>query len=207
MVTRPGQSRSPEKRGKIGRGGLSAPTRRLFTPDRRDTPDRHDSTMAIRPILSYPHPLLRRSAAEVVTFDADLRRLADDLVDTLRSVEALGITACHVGDLRRVDVLQTGGPDSLGIFVNPRLVQVSDERIRHPEGSVSLPGLINEVERAARVTVAFQDLEGQPATVSVEGLPAVCHQHEIDQLDGIFWLDRLSRLKRDRLLKRHRRQA
>lgn len=163
--------------------------------------------MTIRTILAYPDPRLRAPATEVTVFDEALARLADDLVDTLRSVQALGLTACHVGELQRLVVLETAGPGSLGIYVNPRLVEVSDARIRHPEGSVSLPGLIAEVERAGQVTVAYQDLAGQPKTETAEGLLAVCHQHEIDQLDGCFWLDRLSRLKRDRLLKRHRRQA
>ena len=160
--------------------------------------------MAARPILNYPHPLLREPAQAVIRFDGALAQLAADLLDTIRSVEGLGITACHVGELLRVVVLQPGGPDSARTYVNPQIVASSSERIRHPEGSVSLPGVVSEVERAAWIRLTYQDLAGQPRTEEAEGLLAVCHQHEIDQLDGIFWLDRLSRLKRDRLLKRHR---
>lgn len=161
--------------------------------------------MAIRPILRFPDPLLRLPAREVATFDAELAALADDLLETMRSVEGLGITACHVGVPLRVVVIQPGRPDSARSYVNPRILEASTERIRHPEGSVSLPGVIAEVERAARVRVGYQDLQGQSRIEEAEGFLAVCHQHEIDQLDGLFWLERLSRLKRERLLKRRRR--
>lgn len=160
--------------------------------------------MAIRRILAYPDPLLRQVAREVHDFDADLATLANDLLETMRSVEAIGITACHVGERVRVVVLQIGGPDTARTYVNPRIVESSTERFRHPEGSVSLPGVITEVERAARVKVVYHDLAGREQIEEAEGLLAVCHQHEIDQLDGLFWLERLSRLKRERLLKKHR---
>lgn len=160
--------------------------------------------MPIRSILRYPDPRLSERAADVTVFDASLAALARDLLATLRSVEALGITASHVGEPLRIVVLKLGGPDSARTYVNPRIDWASEERFRHPEGSVSLPGVITEVERAARVRVIYQDLEGQERVEEAEGIAAVCHQHEIDQLDGVFWLERLSRLKRDRLLKKHR---
>ncbi len=163
--------------------------------------------MAIRPILRYPDPLLRAPASEVTVFDASLAALAHDLLVTMRSVEGLGITACHLGIPLRVVVIQAGHPDSARTYVNPRIIETSAERIRHPEGSVSLPGLIAEVERAARVRIAYQNLRGDALTEEAEGFAAVCHQHEIDQLDGVFWLERLSRLKRERLLKKHRGQG
>lgn len=161
--------------------------------------------MAVRSILRYPDSLLGVPASEVTAFDTDLASLAADLLETMRSVGGLGITASHVGVPLRVVVIQPGEPDSARTYVNPRIVEASAERIRHPEGSVSLPGVIADVERAARISVAYQDLQGQARFEQAEGFLAVCHQHEIDQLDGVFWLERLSRLTRERLLKKHRR--
>ena len=88
------------------------------------------------------------------------------------------------------------------VYLNPAIVWSSDERIRHTEGSISMPGVTEEIERAARVRVIYRKLDGSEETEEADGLLAVCHQHEIDQLDGTFWLQRLSRLKRERLVKR-----
>ena len=162
--------------------------------------------MPVRPILSYPDPRLRQPATEVSLFDDALRALATDLIDTLRDAQALGITAPHIGVPLRVAVIQLSPDDSPRVYVNPRVVSASDETARHEEGSVSMPGLTEKLERPARIQVAYQDLQGERHAEDAEGLLAVCHQHEIDQLDGIFWVDRLSRLKRERLLKRRSRR-
>ncbi|MBS7538020.1 peptide deformylase [Ancylobacter lacus] len=161
--------------------------------------------MATRPILRFPDPRLRQPAAAVTAFDAGLRALAEDLRDTMRAAPGIGITAPHIGVMLRMVVLELT-PGAVRFYANPRLVEVSAERLRHTEGSVSMPGVTEEVERHARVRVAYHDLDGAAREEEAEGLLAVCHQHEIDQLDGIFWIDRLSRLKRERLLKRHDRQ-
>lgn len=158
--------------------------------------------MAVRPILRYPDPRLRRPAAEVTTFDADLAALADDLLATMRAAPGVGITGPHVGDLRRVVVLQLGPTEPVAVYVNPTITWASAETIRHVEGSVSMSGVRDELERPAQVRVRFQHLDGAVDEEAAEGFRAVCLQHEIDQLDGIFWIDRLSRLKRDRLVKR-----
>lgn len=164
-------------------------------------------TMPVRPILSYPDPRLRQPAAPVTAFDDALQLLAADLLDTLRHAQALGITAPHIGVPLQVVVIQLGEEAGARVYVNPRIVSASTETARHEEGSVSMPGLIETLERPARVRVAYQDLQGGRHAEDAEGLLAVCHQHEIDQLAGIFWIDRLSRLKRERLLKRRSRQA
>ena len=158
--------------------------------------------MPIRPILSYPDPRLHQPAARVTVFDDELRALAADLRDTLRHAPALGITAAHIGVPLQVVVIQLGEEDTARVYVNPRVVSASTEAARHEEGSVAMPGHTEKLERPARVRVAYQDLQGGQHTEEAQGLLAVCHQHEIDQLAGIFWLDRLSRLKRGRLLKR-----
>lgn len=158
--------------------------------------------MPLRPILSFPDPGLRKRAEPVTRFDADLRVLAGDLLDTMRAAPGIGITAPHVGVLSRVVVLELT-PGEVRTYVNPALDWASPETIRHVEGSVSMPGVTDEIERHARVTVRYQDLEGTEHIEEADGMLAVCHQHEIDQLNGVFWIDRLSRLKRDRLIARY----
>lgn len=157
--------------------------------------------MTVRPIVMFPDPRLSAVAAPVTVFDAALRRLADDLLDTLRAAPGIGITAPHIGIGQRVVVLELSATDGARTYVNPVIIWTSEERVRHREGSVSMPGAAEEVERHARVRLRYQDLDGAERTEEAEGLLAICHQHEIDQLDGMFWLKRLSRLKRERLVK------
>lgn len=157
--------------------------------------------MAILPIVKFPDPRLRAVAEPVVSFDADLRALADDLLETMRAAPGIGITAPHVGVSKRLVVLELT-PGDVRTYVNPALVWSSPETVRGPEGSVSMPGVTDEVERFARVRVSYRDLEGAEQIEEADGMLAICHQHEIDQLNGIFWLQRLSRLKRDRLVAR-----
>lgn len=159
--------------------------------------------MPIRPIARYPDPVLRVVAQPVVAFDDALSALAGDLLDTMRAAPGIGITAPHVGVLTRLVVIELSPKDGVRTYVNPEVVEASTERIRQVEGSVSLPGVTEEVERAARALVRCRDLDGLEREEWVEGLLAVCIQHEIDQLDGIFWLQRLSRLKRERVLRRY----
>lgn len=158
--------------------------------------------MAIRPIVTWPDPRLKAKAAPVEVFDDALARLADDLLDTMRAAPGVGITAPHLGELLRLVVLELSSADGVRIYVNPRVLEASPETVRHAEGSVSMPGVVDEIERPARVRIAYRDLTGAEHVETAEGFHAVCLQHEIDQLDGVFWLDRLSRLKRDRAVKR-----
>lgn len=159
--------------------------------------------MAIRALVRFPDPRLRIVAEPVTVFDQDLRDLAADLLDTMRAAPGIGITAPHIGIGRRVVVLQLEGPGSARTYVNPRILWASEETILHTEGSVSMPGVADEIRRHARVRITYQDIDGTERTEEAEGLLAVCHQHEIDQLDGMFWIQRLSKLKRDRLVKRY----
>lgn len=159
--------------------------------------------MTIRPILRYPDPRLRIVAEPVSVFDEDARSLAADLLDTMRAAPGIGITAPHIGVPKRIVVIGLSSADAARTYVNPTIVWASDETIRHPEGSVSMPGVTEDVERHARVRVTYQDLDGSERSEEAEGLLAVCQQHEIDQLDGVFWIQKLSRLKRDRLIKRY----
>lgn len=159
--------------------------------------------MTVREIVKFPDAALRAAAAPVTVFDNDLRLLAQDLLDTLRAAPGIGITAPHIGVLTRVVVLELSGPGSAKTYINPEITWASDEKNRHQEGSVSMPGVVDDVERHARIHLRYQDIDGTELTEESDGLLSVCHQHEIDQLDGIFWLQRLSKLKRDRLIKRY----
>lgn len=159
--------------------------------------------MTIRQIVKYPDPRLRLVAEPVTVFDQNLRELAADLLDTMRAAPGIGITAPHIGMAKRLVVLQLEGADSARTYVNPEIIWASDDMLMHAEGSVSMPGVTDEIRRHARVSVSYQDLDGVEQTEEAEGLLAVCHQHEIDQLDGVFWIQRLSKLKRDRLVKRY----
>lgn len=159
--------------------------------------------MTVREIVKFPDAALRAAAAPVTVFDNHLRVLAQDLLDTLRAAPGIGITAPHIGVLTRVVVLELSGPGSAKTYINPEITWASDEKIRHQEGSVSMPGVVDDVERHARIHLRYQDIDGKELTEESDGLLSVCHQHEIDQLDGIFWLQRLSKLKRDRLIKRY----
>ena len=159
--------------------------------------------MPPRPLVIFPDPRLAAVAAPVEHFDAALAALAGDLADTMRAAPGIGITAPHIGVMQRVVVLDLPDDATPAVYVNPVLLGVSEERIRHAEGSVSMPGVSEEVERAQRVRVGYQDLSGAFHEEEAEGLRAVCHQHEIDQLDGRFWLQSLSRLKRERTIRRY----
>jgi peptide deformylase len=159
--------------------------------------------MTVQPIVQFPDPRLRQVAAPVTAFDAELRVLADDLLETIRAAPGLGITAPHIGVLQRVVVLDLPEAAGHGVYVNPRILWSSTETIRHREGSVSMPGVLDEIERPAKVRIQYQDLDGAEHIEEAADLAAICHQHEIDQLDGIFWIQRLSALKRQRLIKRY----
>ena len=158
--------------------------------------------MTIRPIVRYPNPRLALPAQPVTAFDGALRALAADLLETLHAAPGIGMTAPHIGVALRVVVLDLDPINGAQTYVNPEIVWASPEMIMHQEGSVSMPGVNDDIERHAKVRINYQDIDGNAHTEESQGLRAVCHQHEIDQLNGMFWIRRLSRLKRERLIKR-----
>jgi peptide deformylase len=158
--------------------------------------------VAILPIMRFPDPRLRQKAEPILSIDEEVRALAQDLAETMRAAPGIGITAPHIGVLRRLMVIQLETDPAPHVYVNPQVVWASSETVRHVEGSVSMPGVTDEVERSSKVRVTYRALDGAEREEEAEGLMAVCLQHEIDQLEGIFWIDRLSRLKRDRLVRR-----
>ncbi|MFT4117231.1 peptide deformylase [Bradyrhizobium sp.] len=163
--------------------------------------------MTIRPLVRYPDRRLALPARPVTEFDGALRELANDLLETMRAAPGIGITAPHVGVPLRIVVLELDSKAGVQTYVNPVIEWASAETIMHREGSVSMPGVNDEVQRHARVRISYRDLDGNTHTEESDGLRAVCHQHEIDQLDGMFWIQRLSRLKRERLVKKYEKMS
>ena len=158
--------------------------------------------MALLPILHYPDPRLRNRAEPVETVDDTVRRLIDDMFETMYDAPGIGLAAIQVNvPLRVVTIDVSDEKDSPLALVNPRIVESSGD-VETEEGCLSVPGVFETVERADRVRVAGLDRDGQPFELEAEDLLAVCIQHEIDHLDGRLFVDHLSRLKQQRIRKR-----
>jgi peptide deformylase len=156
-----------------------------------------------RPLVMFPDPRLRQKAAPVEVFDAALEKLAQDLIDTVIAAPAIGLAGPHIGVLQRIVAIRLADDALMRLYVNPEIVWTSPDTKFETEGSVSMPGIAEQVERPARIGLKWRTLAGAEEQGEAEGFLAVVLQHEIDQLDGIFWLDRLSRLKRERAMKRY----
>lgn len=153
-------------------------------------------------IRRYPDAALKAPAEPVTDFGPDLKRLADDLYETMKAAPGIGITAPHCGILKRLTVIELPEIGGRRDYVNPEILWMSQELMSHTEGSVSMPGITDEVTRPKAVRIRYQTLDGAVVEEALDGFVAICMQHEIDQLDGIFWIQKLSRLKRERLLKK-----
>lgn len=167
------------------------------------------SEMRILPIRLFPDPVLKTPAREVTEIDGELQEFIEAMGATMYHAPGLGLAANQVGDLRRIivfDVAQKEGQRNLEVLINPCIVAREGELL-HNEGCLSVPDYTAEVRRSAKVWVTGLDRHGNPVSLEAEGLKAVVLQHEIDHLDGILFIDRLSRLKRALFLKRLRKQA
>lgn len=158
--------------------------------------------MSAPSLLIYPDPGLRRPAEPVTEFDDALRASAADLEAVMLAASALGLTLPHIGRAQRLVLLRMEPGEPITAYVNPEIVWASPERGPQQEGSVSMPGVMDVVDRAVRIRVRYRTLDGAEGEEEAEGFRAACLQHEIDQLDGIFWIERLSRLRRERAIKR-----
>jgi peptide deformylase len=167
--------------------------------------------MAIRPILILPDPILRKVAAPVASVDDRVRKIADDMLDTMYDAPGIGLAAPQIGIGERIVVTdvatQDDAPRNPLVLVNPEIVARSEETRVYEEGCLSIPEYTEEVTRPARVTVRFLDRDGAEALIEADGLLATCLQHEIDHLNGILFIDYLSRLKRELITKRFKKQA
>lgn len=157
-------------------------------------------------ILEYPDPRLRTVAAPVSRFDASLQQLIDDMTETMYAARGVGLAATQVDQHIRLLVLDVSETrDQLQLFINPELLDRSGSSV-HEEGCLSVPEIYAEVKRAAEVTVRAQDARGEVFEQQLDGLAAICLQHEMDHLQGRLFVDYLSPLKRDLLKKKLLRQ-
>jgi len=162
--------------------------------------------MALLPIIKYPDPRLHRVAAKVGRCDDTIRQLIKDMSATMYAAPGVGLAATQVDVHLRVIVIDLSETrDQLRVFVNPELVSASGEADCE-EGCLSVPGVYEKVRRAERITVRALDGEGKSFTLEASGLLAVCIQHEMDHLEGKVFVEKLSRLKRNRILSRIRKQ-
>jgi peptide deformylase len=156
--------------------------------------------MALKPILRYPDPRLHTIAKPVAQVDERIRRLADDMLETMYAADGVGLAATQVDVHERLLVMDTSeSRDRPRVLINPELIAKSDEMAIASEGCLSVPEIYDKVERHARVTVRALGRDGQVFEFDAEGLEAVCVQHEMDHLDGHVFVEYLSRLKRDRI--------
>ena len=163
------------------------------------------SFMAIREILTVPNPVLKEISKPVDTVDEELRSLMDDMLDSMYAADGIGLAAIQVGVPKRVIVMDLDwgkGTRNPRYFVNPVLSDPSDNKLPYEEGCLSVPAYYDEVERPDRVRIDYLDYDGKQKTEIAEGMLAVCIQHEMDHLEGILFIDHLSRLKRQRAVQK-----
>lgn len=161
--------------------------------------------MAVRTIIHYPEPLLKQVSKPVSVFDAELKQLADDMVETMYDAPGVGLAAPQVAVLKRLIVMDCSGKDEpadLIVAVNPEIVEKEGASCEE-EGCLSVPGFYASVNRYSKVTMKYQDVEGNPHQRTAEGLLAVAMQHEIDHLQGILFVDHLSPLKKSLFRKKY----
>jgi peptide deformylase len=157
--------------------------------------------MALREILTVPNPVLKKVSARVERVDDALRALMDDMLETMYAAPGIGLAAIQVGEPVRVivmDLAREGEEPAPCCFVNPEVLWASEETAPYEEGCLSVPEIYDEVERPARVKIKYLNYKGEEIVEDCEGLYAVCIQHEMDHLNGVLFIDHLSRLKRDR---------
>lgn len=158
--------------------------------------------MALLPILEYPDPRLRTKARPVTVFDAALRKRIDDLFETMYAAPGIGLAATQVDWHQRLVVIDVSkDQNDREVFINPKILEASGEATGE-EGCLSVPGIYDDIPRAERIRVRHQDARGTVAERELEGMLAICLQHEIDHLDGRLFVDYLSELKRQRIRKK-----
>lgn len=162
--------------------------------------------MSLLRIRHYPDPVLKEISLPVTVFDADLKKLASDMAETMYAAPGVGLAAPQVGVGKRLVVIDCAPKDapSLLVAINPEIIEREGE-VNEEEGCLSVPGYYARVPRSARVKVRYLDVEGQPVEQQAEGLLAIAFQHEIDHLDGVLFVDYLSPLKKNFFRKKYQR--
>ena len=166
--------------------------------------------MALREILILPDKRLRLVSKPVAKFDAATRKLVEDMFETMYDAPGIGLAAIQVGEARRIvtlDLAKKDEPRQAQVFINPELLWKSEALRSHEEGCLSIPEYYEEVERPAEIRLKYLDLAGKPQELVAEGLLATALQHEIDHLNGVLFIDHISKLKRDRIIKKFTKAA
>ena len=166
--------------------------------------------MAIRPIVEVPDPLLRQISTPVERVDDEVRALIADMFDTMYDAPGIGLAAIQVGVPKRILVIDLQEPVEEGgepvkdprVFINPEIIDSSEQEVPYTEGCLSVPDQYAEVDRPDRIRARWLDENGKQHEEMIEGLLATCLQHEMDHLEGILFIDHLSRLKREMILKK-----
>jgi len=166
--------------------------------------------MAIRPIVEVPDPRLRQISSPVEEVTDEVRELVSDMFETMYDAPGIGLAAIQVGVPKRILVIDLQEPEEEGgepvkdprVFINPEILTTSDEEVPYTEGCLSVPDQYADVDRPDRIRARWLDLDGKVREEDIDGLLAVCLQHEMDHLNGVLFIDHLSRLKRDMILKK-----
>jgi peptide deformylase len=161
--------------------------------------------MSTRPLVILPAPQLRLTSAPIARVDDGVRKLAEDMLETMYAAPGIGLAAVQVGEMNRlitIDVSHDEDAKEPRVFINPEILWKSEELSVYEEGCLSIPDYYEEVERPAKIRVRYTNLAGEPEEVEADGLLATCLQHEIDHLDGVLFIDHISKLKRDRVTKK-----
>lgn len=164
--------------------------------------------MAILQILHYPHPILKEKSRPIEVIDESIRKLVEDMAETMYAAPGVGLAAPQVGyplRLAIIDITRADQPKNLIVLINPQIISAEGECV-WDEGCLSIPGCNEEVRRNKKVVVRYTDLSGKSMEMVGEDLLAIALQHEIDHLDGILFIDRLSKLKRDFIKKQIRKE-
>ncbi|MGB3833664.1 MAG: peptide deformylase [Mesorhizobium sp.] len=166
--------------------------------------------MTIKPLVILPDPVLRQVSKPVERVDDALRKLADDMLETMYDAPGIGLAAIQIGEPLRllvIDLAKEGEEPAPNVFVNPEILESSEQRSTYEEGCLSIPDYYAEVERPASVRATYIDRDGRQQEIMAEGLMATCLQHEIDHLNGVLFIDHISKLKRDMVMKKFRKLA
>lgn len=163
--------------------------------------------MSKRKIIIEPDPILREKSSPLEKVDNELRKLMDDMLETMYSAPGIGLAAVQVGILKRLIVIDISKEDEKKnpiFFVNPEIIYQSSKMSTYEEGCLSLPGFYAEVERPTECHINYLDYNGKRKKLEADGLLATCIQHEVDHLNGVLFIDHISKLKRDMIIKKLR---